>query len=77
MAQFKIDEKGFLKSLKGNINESMMVAAEPVIQAALKDIEIKMREDLAKTLIGFIESYVSMERYGTDLRITINKSYER
>lgn len=62
------------KSLVSELNRQMLEAAEPIIQEALKRIEREMRQALAARLIGLIESNMSFERYGTDLRIVIKQA---
>lgn len=62
------------KSLVIELNRQMLEAAEPIIQEALKRIEREMRQALAARLIGLIESNMSVERYGTDLRIVIKQA---
>jgi hypothetical protein len=69
-----INHDAFKVHLLQSVNEAMKEAAEPVIEKALKEIEITMRETLAQKLISMIDSNISMERYGTDLRITIRQA---
>jgi len=73
MASGIINTDAFIKELGSKLNESMTKAAEPIIQRALQDIEVEMRKQLANNLIGFIDSNMSFERFGSDIRILISQ----
>ena len=64
------------KTITEAVNESMLASAEPFIEKALKDIEIEMRKTCASRLIGLIESNLSIDRFGTDIRVTIRQVKE-
>lgn len=66
-------DESFLTILKAQLVVEMKKAAEPVLQQALKEAESAMRERLAACLISHIESTVSMQRYGHELRIVIDR----
>lgn len=69
-----IDVGNSLKQLIiGQLNEQMIEVAEPILQKALLDIELKMREKLGATIIQYIDSAMDIERMGTNLRITIRR----
>lgn len=51
-----LNNEGFTKALSEQINKAVMDSAEPLIQQALKDIEQKMRMDLAAFLIGSMDT---------------------
>lgn len=73
MTTTTFDMVSLQKSLVSELNQQMLEAAEPIIQEALKRIEREMRQALAARLIGLIESNMSVERYGMDLRIVIKQ----
>lgn len=62
MAETKsmINEKEFLVVMKEQINAAMIKAAEPVIQAALVEVEKEMRATLAKHILVRIEQTVDI-----------------
>lgn len=55
---------------------SMLQAAEPILQKALKDIEQQMREKMASRLISFIENDFVVERMGHDIRIVVKQAHK-
>ena len=65
---------GFKSMFYAGLNSAMMEAAEPIIEKALDEIEVAMRERLGQKLIGVIDSDFSMERMGTDIRIIIKQA---
>ena len=72
MANLIINSEEILASLKIKLNEELQIAAEPIIQKALKDAEDVMRKKLASYFISYIDKNFSVERDGTDLRIVIH-----
>ena len=68
-----IDTEAFSKYLLQNINKQMLEAAEPILQEALKKLEIRMREKLATNIISLIEQNYSVERCGNDIRIMVSQ----
>lgn len=62
--------------IKDALNEGMLKAAEPIIQKALKEVEMEMRAKMASMLISYLDNQVSMERFGRDLRILIKNNYD-
>jgi len=65
------DVKSFSQALAERLREEMLTTAEPLVEAAVADIAEQMRKRLAACLVGLIESSYSMERMGTELRITV------
>lgn len=53
---------------------AMLLAAEPILLRAMKDIEQKMRERMAARLIAFIENDFVVERMGHDIRIVVKQA---
>lgn len=56
-----INQEAFLAAMKEQINSAMISAAEPIIQAALRQIETEMRSTLAKHTLACIEQTVEMK----------------
>lgn len=71
-----MDDANLLTALKAQLNQQMLDAAEPIVQEALKKIEVAMRQRLAAQLIAFIDTQFSMQRQGRDLVITIRRDSE-
>lgn len=61
----------FLKGLQSKINEGLMAAAEPLIQEAVKKIEVELRQKLASMGVGMIDSSYSVERAGHIVTIRV------
>jgi len=57
----KMGQEFFAKELMDSLNRRMIKEAEPVIQEALKEIELKMRQNLAANLVQFMENYYDIE----------------
>ena len=68
-----INSTSFREQLLPTLNEAMLEAAEPIVIKALKDIEIRMRKQLASNLISFIDKSFSMETFGNEIRIIIKQ----
>lgn len=66
---FEINEDMLIMHMKVKINKDMTEAAEPIIQKALKDAEVKMRSELAKGVIACIDK--SFTSYGNDTELVI------
>jgi hypothetical protein len=67
-------ESNMLRAIQVQINEQMKQAAEPVIQQALKDIEVEMRKKLGAMLISLIEQNFRVETRSNDLVITVKQA---
>lgn len=68
-----INEQAFIDHYHAALNEAMMKAAEPIIEEALAEVERTMREKLAASLISVMDTNVSFETFGRELRILIAK----
>lgn len=62
-----------LASLKASLNAEMTAAAEPIIQAALVEIEKAMRARLAHSLVTLIDSRMSLMTNGEQLTIVVDR----
>lgn len=71
-----INSENMLASLKYQMNEEMMKAAEPEIQIAVANAEKAIRRRLGAMFISLIEQSFSIERYGNDLRIIVKQVKE-
>lgn len=60
-----------LARLKEALSAEMQKAAEPVIQAAVAEAEKVIRQRVAAMCVSLVAKDFSMERFGTDLRITV------
>lgn len=69
-----IHEAEFARLLREELNAAMLSAAEPVLQAAIKELERKMREELGKRIIALIQNDFSVERMGHDIRILVKQA---
>lgn len=69
-----INQDALAKHIMEQINKEMLTAAEPAIKAAMENVEKEMRKKMAESLISFVESSFSMERFGPDLRIIVKRS---
>ena len=67
---------GFLQAIKQALNEQMMAEAEPLIQKAVAEFERDMREKLAAKLIAQLDERYSIDRFGSELRITVRDAYK-
>lgn len=68
MSQANDDEFGILRK---HLNNALSEIAEVYIEEKAEELRIRLRKELAAGLISKIESQVSIDRLGTDLRITI------
>jgi len=71
-----IDKNAFVSQISTELNAAMMLAAEPLIEKALEDIRIKMREELGKRLIGLVQNNMMVEVMGQHIVVTINQALE-
>ena len=55
-----INQDAFLAAMKEQINSAMLKAAEPIILAALVEVEKEMRATLAKHILARIEQTVDI-----------------
>lgn len=55
-----INQEAFLRIMKEQINAAMLKSAEPIIQAALVEVEKQMRATLATHILGCIEHTVDI-----------------
>lgn len=67
----QIDPVTLDKQLKEFLNVEMLKVAEPLIQKSLKQVEQKMRTQVAQNLIAYLDHNMDIERFGSDLRILI------
>ncbi len=71
-----IDSKSFEKVLSESIREAIIKESEPIIQRAIKDVEVSIRKALANHIMVLIEQNMSIERVGPDIRITVQHRSE-
>jgi hypothetical protein len=69
------ESQSFMKHLQASLATGMNQAAEPLIQEALKNIEVVMREKLAQMCIARREHQYSMYRNGNDLNIVVKNIF--
>lgn len=74
MAKSFIDEGVFLAAMKAEINAEMIKAAEPVIQAAMIEVEKNMRKRLAEYLLARLEHHVDFRTCTDRLVIEIYRT---
>jgi hypothetical protein len=67
----------FQKTLIESLNEEMKKVAEPVIQHTLKEVERRMREQVAARLIGLIEENFDMQMDSRRIVITLRQVKEK
>jgi len=70
-----LNRGAFLKMMQERLNIEMAKAAEPVIEKALDDIETEMRKKLGGMIVGFLDSYMEVERMGQSLRILVKHDH--
>lgn len=75
MAETKsmINQEAFLATMKEQINAAMIKAAEPIIQAALAEVEKKMRETLAQHVLARIEHAVDVRTFSDRIVFEIRR----
>lgn len=73
MSESLINEAAFIAMMKAKINAAMLAAAEPALQAALKEIERRMREELAKHIISTIETRFELYKDQRSIHIVIDQ----
>jgi len=66
--------EGLVHGMKHVLNKKMEEAAEPLIQEALKDIEIKMRKEVASNLISIMENHTEFYMTGQTLVVKIGRA---
>ncbi len=66
-----INAKHFTATLRKNLIEDMMKAAEPIIEQAIEKARVEMRKRLAEKVVGLIDQSYQIERNGVDLRILV------
>lgn len=69
-----INVEAFRETLHEDLNQSMMEAAEPILQKALKDIEVKMRERMAALIIARIQRDFNVSLRGEEISITVKQA---
>jgi len=69
-----INSDAAVELLRDKLNEGLLAAAEPAIKKAMEDIEKELRKRLGEMLISVIDSSYAVERFGTDLRITVRRT---
>ena len=68
-----INPKAFEESMLVPLNNAMLEAAEPIVQKALKEMEVRMRKQLASNLISFITQNFSVESFQDQILIRIQQ----
>ena len=68
-----INPKAFEESMLVPLNNAMLEAAEPIVQKALKEMEVRMRKQLASNLISFISQNFSVESFQDQILIRIQQ----
>lgn len=66
-----INSEALCKYLVMESREKMIVAAEPVIQEAMKEIEKKLRAELGSIVVGLINADYSIQKMQGNLQITV------
>ena len=69
------ESQSFMKHMQAALATGMNQAAEPMIQEALKNIEVAMRERLAQMCIAQLDRQYSMYRNGSDLNIVVKNIF--
>lgn len=64
------------KNIIREMNDDMVAAAEPVIQKALIDIEMRMRKKLGEMIISKLEEDVDIMTMGRQLTISVRHKHE-
>ena len=70
-----INQEYFQKHLLAHLNEGMRVAAEPVIQRALKDVEAAMRAKLGAMVVSYLDGHLEVDRMGAAMRIIVRNDH--
>lgn len=63
----------FISGLKLSLNQEILKVAEPLIREKIKEVETELRKKLAENLVALIDTSISMESYGRDLRIILHR----
>lgn len=61
----------FLALLREQLQKTITEAAEPVIQAAIKDAEVQIRAAIGRHVLGILETSYRMETRGNTLSIEV------
>jgi len=69
-----INDAEFEKQLFKTLNTAMLVAAEPIVQKALKEVEVEMRKQLASNLISFITNNYTIQTRSDNMVITVKQA---
>lgn len=67
-----INAEDWFRGLAAHIQQEMIKAAEPLIEAALDEARKHMRKRVAEIAVGVIDHSYAMDRHGADLRIIVN-----
>jgi len=67
----RTNDQQFTQYIMDGLNKGLKEVGEAAIQAALKDIEGKMKEKLAVMVVSLIDCSFSLERFGHELRIVV------
>ncbi len=67
----------FERHLKIALNDAMLKAAEPLIAAALVEVEREMRKAVAARLISLVDRTYSVDRNRDDLHIVVHQAFEK
>jgi len=69
----KLGQEYLQKTFIEALNKRMLEEAEPIIQETLKDIELKMRKNLAANLIQFMENNYDIEFDRQNINIRVRR----
>ena len=67
------DVEGVKSMLSSNLNEEMLMAAEPILEEALREMEKEMRKRLSACLIAQIDRTMDVEMSGDILTIRFQR----
>lgn len=66
-----INEEYVNTVLRQQMNEAMVKAAKPILDKALKEMELVMQKQLGSMVIGFLDTHMEVETMGHSIRILI------
>jgi len=69
----KANPDSMLRAMRDHLAHQLEKAAEPLVKESLAKIEIELRGALAKCIIEQLDLNYRVERYGTDLTITVRQ----
>ena len=72
MSALLLSSEASIALLRAELQKELTAAAEPLIQVAVKEAEKAIRDRLGRAVLAVIENNYSVERMGTDLRITVH-----